>query len=244
LRLVHRRARRLCLRRAGAEAGNWVLRRVAAGTVLVRNPPAWVRTATVGITRKTGNSYTDARLFGGCRSGLHGRRIKRGKQLRPFCPSGRPIGTPPASIPFNENQVGPLPPARSSYPLSRPPDPSTRASSFPQLLASSFSRPSFAVQAEPSPAPQTSLEDRVPAAHCPSAQPRAEFACGSPRAQCPRARPAPGTRRGGRTRLNAAPATVMNAARLTVCSAASNGPDDEKRLHPRHDRLGQQNVRR
>ena len=49
-------------------------------------------------------------------------------------------GTTSAFILSNEHQVGPLPPVRSTYPQARPRSSSSKASSFPRLLASSFSR--------------------------------------------------------------------------------------------------------
>ena len=50
---------------------------------------------------------------------------------------------------WQKHQVGPLPPARPAYPQPIPPDLSTRASSFPQPLASSFS-PAGCAEAYPS----------------------------------------------------------------------------------------------
>lgn len=67
-------------------------------------------------------------------------RIKRGKELRQIVSLAGFFGTQRASIVLNK-QVGPLPPARSSYPLPLPPDSSMKASGFPQPLASSLFSP-------------------------------------------------------------------------------------------------------
>ncbi len=62
---------------------------------------------------------------------------KRNKQLRLLSLFFGFFGTHRASLILNK-QVGPLPPARYSYPPSLPPSSSTKASGFPQPLASSL----------------------------------------------------------------------------------------------------------
>jgi hypothetical protein len=91
------------------------------------------------ITRRAGNSYTERHPPEWPRPHSSQHRNRENKRLRPSNHYVSDIGTPIALFFANETTSRAFPQARDPYPLSRPPDPSTRASDLPRSLASSFS---------------------------------------------------------------------------------------------------------
>jgi hypothetical protein len=111
----------------------------AGGTITGTGEPGLlpVRAGCVGLTHGTGRSYTVTGRREWARPGHSEHSAKTRKQLRPYCDSVRPIGTPDA-LSSPDETIRAFPQARSTYPPIPSPGSSTKASSFPRLLASSF----------------------------------------------------------------------------------------------------------